>query len=151
MNTQEPKTLPVILEAILAAVDAEPELPDAMPSEMLDAVRNPDTAAEALRIMVRLTKRGIRERILSALSLPPTTSKATVKDSLTVAATPEESSVDRSAEAPGVVKAEMLVFRYREHGLSLEEAEALLALVPGMLETIRGHSALQATPRGGAV
>ena len=54
-------------DALLRCVDDEPELPGDIPEEMLDAVQNRVTAAETLRIVVRLTKRGIRERLAAAL------------------------------------------------------------------------------------
>ena len=42
------------------AINDEPELPDDMPDEMWEAIRNDrDAMAEALRIVVRLTKSGI--------------------------------------------------------------------------------------------
>lgn len=49
----------------LAAVDEEPELPGDMPDKMWDAIHNDrDAAFQALRIAVRQTKSGIRQRIL---------------------------------------------------------------------------------------
>ena len=51
-------------ERCLEAVDAEPELPGEMPDEMWAAIREDrDAAAEAMRIIVRQTKAGIRARI----------------------------------------------------------------------------------------
>lgn len=51
-------------ERCIAAVDAEPELPGDMPDEMWEAARNDrDAMAEAMRIAVRQTKAGIKERI----------------------------------------------------------------------------------------
>lgn len=60
-------------DLVLSAIDREPELPGEPPQEMVDAivkaVRDTDTPllAETLRIVVRLTKQGIRERYLAAL------------------------------------------------------------------------------------
>jgi hypothetical protein len=49
----------------LCAVDEEPEYPGDMPDEMWEAIRGDrDAMAEALRVTVRLTKKGIRERIM---------------------------------------------------------------------------------------
>ena len=49
----------------LKAVDDEPELPDEMPDEMWATIAGDRNAMEeALRIVVRQTKAGIRERIL---------------------------------------------------------------------------------------
>lgn len=49
----------------LQAVDDETEFPGDMPDEMWDAIAGDrDAMAEALRIAVRLTKDGIRERIM---------------------------------------------------------------------------------------
>tara|TARA_R110000868_G_scaffold90375_1_gene251010 strand:+ start:155 stop:469 length:315 start_codon:yes stop_codon:yes gene_type:complete len=46
------------------AVRDEPELPGEMPQAMFDTVQHDkDACAEALRILVRLTKQGILERI----------------------------------------------------------------------------------------
>lgn len=62
------------IDAVLSAIDSEPELPGEPPQEMVEAivqaVRDTDTAllAETLRIVVRLTKQGIRERIVAATS-----------------------------------------------------------------------------------
>ena len=52
-------------ERCLSAVEAEPELPGDMPYEMWEVLSSDrDAAAEALRIIVRQTKAGIRDRIL---------------------------------------------------------------------------------------
>lgn len=51
-----------------AAIDAEPECPDEMPVEMAEAMQTREYAAEALRIVVRLTKQGIKDRVRAALS-----------------------------------------------------------------------------------
>lgn len=54
-------------ERCLAAVSAEPELPGDMPDEMWAAINaDRDAATEALRIIVRQTKEGIRNRIIEA-------------------------------------------------------------------------------------
>jgi hypothetical protein len=54
-------------ERCLAAVSAEPELPGEIPDEMWDAISSDrDAATEALRIIVRQTKEGIRDRIIEA-------------------------------------------------------------------------------------
>ena len=53
----------------IKAVEDESELPGTMPDEMWEAIRNDRDACEAaMRIGVRLTKAGIRDRILSAPS-----------------------------------------------------------------------------------
>jgi len=58
-------------ERCLAAVDAEPEMPGDMPPEMAeavaDAIKNEDADffIYAMRLAVRMTKDGIRERIVS--------------------------------------------------------------------------------------
>jgi hypothetical protein len=50
---------------ILKAVADEPEYPGEMPDEMWAAIKDDrDAATKALQITVRLTKRGIRDRIL---------------------------------------------------------------------------------------
>lgn len=52
-------------ERCLKAVDAEPELPGSMPDEMWYAICSDRKAAtEAMRIIVRQTKQGIRDRII---------------------------------------------------------------------------------------
>lgn len=52
------------VDEAIAAIDAEPELPDDMPDEMWDACRKDrDTMQEALRVVVRLTKEGITNRL----------------------------------------------------------------------------------------
>ena len=62
-------TLKARLEGVFGAIDAEPELPGEMPPAMHDrlvqamADGDLDLIAEAMRITVRLTKRGIRDRI----------------------------------------------------------------------------------------
>ena len=54
------------LETAIKAVEAEPELPGSMPDEMWDAIAGDrDATEEALRIVVRQTKAGIIERLLS--------------------------------------------------------------------------------------
>lgn len=55
-------------ERCLQAVDDEPELPGDMPDEMWEAiVGDRDATAEAMRVVVRQTKAGIRERIIAEL------------------------------------------------------------------------------------
>ena len=58
------------LDGVLAAVDAEPELPDEDTDEAKDMIAamlsDRDTLIEGCRILVRLTKDGIKERILAA-------------------------------------------------------------------------------------
>jgi len=68
-----------LIELALWAIDMEPELPGEIPEEMVDAVvkavRDTDTdlLAETLRILVRLTKQGIRARYLATLPSPQPT------------------------------------------------------------------------------
>jgi len=58
-------------ERCLAAVDDEPELPGDMPTEMAEAIAEAiktadvDFFVDAMRLAVRMTKAGIRERIIS--------------------------------------------------------------------------------------
>lgn len=62
------KTVPSInwLEIAINCVEAEPELPGSMPDEIWDAIKNDrDATEELLRIVVRQTKAGIKERLLS--------------------------------------------------------------------------------------
>lgn len=50
---------------VMDAIDAEPELPGEMPDEMWEAIKNDkDAMTELLRITVRATKSGIKNRIL---------------------------------------------------------------------------------------
>lgn len=55
--------------SVIEAIDAEPELPGEMPEEMWDTLRqfayrdDREGMIEALRILVRLTKQGIKERL----------------------------------------------------------------------------------------
>jgi hypothetical protein len=74
MNTQDLKEIFAInaeatrreRERCLQAVDGEPELPGDMTDEMWAAIAGDrDAMAEALRIVVRQTKAGIRERIIA--------------------------------------------------------------------------------------
>lgn len=56
---------------VLEAVDAEEELPDDMPDEMWDHIRNDrDAVKESLLIAVQLTKGNIRERIEQLAAQP---------------------------------------------------------------------------------
>ena len=58
------------LDQVMSEVDAEPELPGPMPDEMWTACNGDrDATQEAMRIVVRLTKEGIRTR-LKTLGLP---------------------------------------------------------------------------------
>lgn len=55
------------IEAALQAIEDEPELPGSMPDAMWDAMKGDrDATEEAMRIAVRQTKSGIRERLLSS-------------------------------------------------------------------------------------
>jgi hypothetical protein len=57
----------VDLDTVLKAVEDEPELPGIMPDEMfnvLSTTTDRNVIEETLRIAVRLTKHGIRERII---------------------------------------------------------------------------------------
>ncbi len=48
----------------MKAIDDEPEYPDAMPDEMWEEIKNDrDAMTEALRLTVRLTKQGIKDRL----------------------------------------------------------------------------------------
>lgn len=73
-------TAPLRDAQILEAIDAEPELPGPMPMEMFQSLQHPDTAAEAFRIMVRETKKGIRNRILALLPRSAPTLKGAPAD-----------------------------------------------------------------------
>ena len=54
----------MLLAAIIAIVDEEPELSDEMPDEMFQAIQgDKDAITEVIRIAVRLTKQGIRDRL----------------------------------------------------------------------------------------
>lgn len=54
------------IQTALQAIEDEPEVPGPMPDEMWEAIRNDRDACEnAIRIAVRLTKEGIRDRLLS--------------------------------------------------------------------------------------
>lgn len=48
---------------IREAIDAEPELPGEMPDAMWEAMKDREYCTEAMRIAVRQTKRGIKERL----------------------------------------------------------------------------------------
>jgi hypothetical protein len=53
------------LSAVLKAIEDEPEYPGKMPDEMFEALRNDrDAMEEAMRITVRLTKIGIKNRVM---------------------------------------------------------------------------------------
>ena len=56
-------------EEILKAIDNEPEYPGEMPEDMKAVFSKADikTISEALRITVRLTKQGIRDRIVNLM------------------------------------------------------------------------------------
>jgi len=57
-------------QRILKAIDDEPELPGAMPADITVLFKqgNDESIAEMCRVIVRATKKGIRERILGELS-----------------------------------------------------------------------------------
>lgn len=56
-------------EAVLRAIDAEPELPGPMPDDMWEVIKGDRTACtHALVVCVQETKAGIRERVLKALT-----------------------------------------------------------------------------------
>jgi hypothetical protein len=58
----------ILLRDVLKAIEDEPELPGKIPEEMYQALQGDrDACAEAFRIAVRLTKKGILERVLSNL------------------------------------------------------------------------------------
>lgn len=58
-------------DIVLSAIESEPEVPGHMPDEMWDAMRNDrDAVEECIRIAVRQTKEGIRERYLAAVGTP---------------------------------------------------------------------------------
>ena len=58
----------ITLSAVLKAIDDEPEYPGKMPDEMYEAIKNSETPREtmeaAMRITVRLTKIGIKNRVI---------------------------------------------------------------------------------------
>jgi uncharacterized protein YjgD (DUF1641 family) len=57
------------IDEVMEAVDQEPELPDDMPDEMWEACRSHrHTMQEAMRVVVRLTKEGIRARLTAKLN-----------------------------------------------------------------------------------
>jgi len=76
--TDEPErftTMPVIplsalTEVVRGAVDTEEELPGEIPQEMYDTIINGDKeiVTEAFRIVVRATKKSIKQRILAQLT-----------------------------------------------------------------------------------
>lgn len=54
-------------QQVHAAIDAEPELPGPMPEEMWKTIRNDkDAVEEGMRIAVRQTKSGIKDRLAAA-------------------------------------------------------------------------------------
>ena len=61
-------------DSVLKAIDDEPELPGEMPGEMLATLiqavqsHDHDLLTETLRIVVRQTKEGIRERYLASVT-----------------------------------------------------------------------------------
>lgn len=61
------------LSQAVAAADAEPEFPGEPPPEMVEALRNcdQDVAVHALRLAVRMTKDGIKERLRAAIPVDP--------------------------------------------------------------------------------
>ena len=70
MNTQDQNEISaeatrIERERCLRAVKDEPELPEEMPDEIWAAIDGDrDAVAEAMRIVARQTKAGIRERII---------------------------------------------------------------------------------------
>jgi len=55
----------ITLSAVLKAIDDEPEYPGKMPDEMFEAIKNDrDAMEEGMRITVRLTKLGIKNRVM---------------------------------------------------------------------------------------
>lgn len=62
-------SLPAPLQdEVEGAIDAEPELPGEIPDEMWEAIKNDrDACTEAMRIVVRQTKEGIKNRLASHL------------------------------------------------------------------------------------
>ena len=57
------------LSTVRAAIDQEPELPDGMPDEMWEAIRNNRDACEiAFKIAVIETKAGIKSRLAEMLN-----------------------------------------------------------------------------------
>lgn len=63
-----PPSVPV--QSVYAAIDAEEELSDEPPKEMQDWLEHatPDTIMEAMRIAVRQTKDGIRNRVKALIA-----------------------------------------------------------------------------------
>lgn len=61
--------LSTITEEMEAAIDAEEELPGEISQEMYDTITrgDKDTVSEALRIVVRVTKKNIKQRLLAKL------------------------------------------------------------------------------------
>lgn len=59
----------ISVEKVLTAIEDEPELPGPIPEDIFQALQHGDreTVAEFCRIVTRLTKAGIRERVLRAL------------------------------------------------------------------------------------
>lgn len=62
-----------LTEVVEGAIDAEEEMPGEIPQEMYDTITNgdKDTVAEALRIVVRVTKKSIKQRLLAQLEVIP--------------------------------------------------------------------------------
>lgn len=61
--------LSALREVVEAAVEAEEELPGEIPQEIYDTIinGNKEIVAKALRIVVRATKKGIKQRLLTSL------------------------------------------------------------------------------------
>lgn len=60
----KPKT--ISLKVVLKAIDDEPEYPGEMYSDVWESIKNNKKAMqEALRLTVRLTKEGIKNRLLN--------------------------------------------------------------------------------------
>ena len=59
------------VEEVIGVVESEPEMPDQMPDEMWDAIRNNrDACGESHRIAVRITKRNIVNNLRALKSQP---------------------------------------------------------------------------------
>ena len=59
------------VEEVIGVVESEPEMPDQMPDEMWNAIRNDrDACGESHRIAVRITKRNIVNNLRTLKSQP---------------------------------------------------------------------------------
>ena len=81
-----------VLDEVLSIIDCEPELPGDMPDEMWEAFKHAsavgdrDFITEAFRIVVRDTKRGIRERYIS--TAPAIDRNAVLEEAATISGLP---------------------------------------------------------------